>query len=157
MNQKKEEEDTVAMKPPPPPTVHSPVSSQQNPKKRKQSGRSVRAGLVFPVGRIHRHLKEGKYAERCSQGASIYLASVIEYLIFEMLELAGDAARDNKRKRIAARHIQLAVRNDAELAALLKRVTIPGSGRPPFVNVALVAGKKERKHFYEGKKAAAEP
>ena len=33
--------------------------------------RSSRAGLVFPVGRIHRLLKKGKYAERVGAGTVI--------------------------------------------------------------------------------------
>ncbi|KAJ3281830.1 Histone H2A type 1-C, partial [Rhizoclosmatium sp. JEL0117] len=54
--------------------------------------RSSRAGLQFPVGRIHRLLRKGNYAQRVGAGAPVYLAAVLEYLGAEILELAGNAA-----------------------------------------------------------------
>uniref|UniRef100_G1LU76 Histone H2A n=1 Tax=Ailuropoda melanoleuca TaxID=9646 RepID=G1LU76_AILME len=81
----------------------------------KAKTRSSRAGLQFPVGRVHRLLRKGNYAERVGAGAPVYLAAVLEYLTAEILELAGNAARDNKKTRIIPRHLQLAIRNDEEL------------------------------------------
>ena len=54
--------------------------------------RSTKAGLQFPVGRVHRFLKRGNYANRIGAGAPVYLAAVMEYLTAEVLELAGNAA-----------------------------------------------------------------
>jgi histone H2A len=44
------------------------------------------------------------------------------------LELAGNAARDNKKLRIVPRHILLAIRNDEELNKLLAGVTVASGG-----------------------------
>jgi|EP00979_Chaetoceros_neogracilis_P001520 histone H2A len=86
---------------------------------KKSVSRSAKAGLQFPVGRIGRFLKAGKYSTRVGGGAPVYLAAVLEYLCAEILELAGNAARDNKKSRIVPRHITLAVKNDEELNKLL--------------------------------------
>lgn len=113
-------------------------------KKTKKGGnvtKSTKAGLTFPVGRIHRHLKNGKYAERTGASGSVYLAAVLEYLTAEILELAGNAARDNKKARILPRHIQLAVRNDEELNKLLSHVTIAQGGSIPFIHAILLPKK----------------
>lgn len=108
----------------------------------KQVSRSQRAGLQFPVGRISRFLKQGKYSERVGAGAPVYLAAVLEYLAAELLELAGNAAKDNKKTRIIPRHIQLAVRNDEELNKLMHNATIAEGGVLPNINSNLVPGKK---------------
>ncbi|XP_078024450.1 histone H2A-like [Epinephelus lanceolatus] len=121
-------------------------------KKRKTGGkarakaktRSSRAGLQFPVGRVHRLLRKGNYAERVGAGAPVYLAAVLEYLTAEILELAGNAARDNKKTRIIPRHLQLAVRNDEELNKLLGGVTIAQGGVLPNIQAVLLPKKTEK-------------
>lgn len=59
----------------------------------------------------------------------------------QLLELAGNAARDNKKTRIIPRHIQLAVRNDEELSKLLGSVTIANGGVLPNINAVLLPKK----------------
>ncbi|XP_038978181.1 histone H2A-beta, sperm-like [Phoenix dactylifera] len=108
---------------------------------KKVRSRSRRAGLQFPIGGIARFLKTGKYADRVSEAASVYLAAVLEYLASEVVELAGTAARDNKKNRISPRHIQLAVRNDEELCKLLGSVTIASGGVTPHIDGRLVPNK----------------
>ncbi|XP_072889598.1 histone H2A-like [Hemitrygon akajei] len=109
--------------------------------KSKPKSRSSRAGLQFPVGRVHRLLRKGNYAERVGAGAPVYLAAVLEYLTAEILELAGNAARDNKKTRIIPRHLQLAVRNDEELNKLLGGVTIAQGGVLPNIQAVLLPKK----------------
>ena len=110
----------------------------------KAKTRSSRAGLQFPVGRVHRLLRKGNYAERVGAGAPVYLAAVLEYLTAEILELAGNAARDNKKTRIIPRHLQLAVRNDEELNKLLGKVTIAQGGVLPNIQAVLLPKKTEK-------------
>ncbi|KAK3732718.1 hypothetical protein QZH41_003064 [Actinostola sp. cb2023] len=64
----------------------------------------------------------------------------------EILELAGNAARDNKKARIIPRHLQLAVRNDEELNRLLGGVTIAQGGVLPNIQAVLLPKKAEKKH-----------
>ena len=111
----------------------------------KATSKSVKAGLQFPVGRIGRYLKKGKYATRLGAGAPVYLCAVLEYLCAEILELAGNAARDNKKSRIIPRHIQLAVRNDEELNKLLGGVTIASGGVLPNIHTVLLPKSKAKK------------
>jgi histone H2A len=108
---------------------------------KKSTTASAKAGLQFPVGRIGRYLRQGKYATRMGAGAPVYLAAVLEYLCAEILELAGNAARDNKKSRIVPRHITLAVKNDEELNKLLGGVTIAAGGVLPNIHAILLPKK----------------
>ena len=111
----------------------------------KTTSRSAKAGLQFPVGRVARYLRNQRAAARIGAGAPVYLAAVLEYLAAEILELAGNAARDNKKSRIIPRHIQLAVRNDEELNKLLGSVAIAGGGVLPNIHANLLPKKSQSK------------
>jgi len=112
--------------------------------KTKSKTRSYRAELQFPVGRVHRYLSKGHYASRIGSSTAVYLAAVLEYLTAEILELAGNVARDNKKSRIVPRHLQLAVRNDEDLNKLLSGVTIAQGGVLPNIQAILLPNKTEK-------------
>ena len=97
----------------------------------KQVSRSARAGLSFPVGRIARLLKHGRYAERVGIGAPVYLAAVLEYLVAEILEVSVMVVRQNKKNRIVPRYIFLGLKEDEEFNKLFAQTIITGSGVKP--------------------------
>ena len=104
--------------------------------------RSKRAGLQFPVGRIARLLRKGRYAPRIGNGASVYLTAVLEYLAAEVAELSANVAVHEKAKRITPRHMKLAISADNELHMLMKDVDMRQSGVLPFVHTALLPKSK---------------
>ena len=120
------------------------VKGGRGSSKKKPQSKSAKAGLTFPVARIGRYLKKNQYATRVGAGAPVYLAAVLEYLCAEILELAGNAARDNKKSRITPRHLQLAVRNDEELNKLLGGVTIASGGVLPNIHAVLLPKKSKK-------------
>ena len=101
-------------------------------KKRKAVSSSSRAGLIFPVGRTGRYLKNGRYSDRIGLSASVFLAGVCEYLASEILEMAGDICVEHKKQRITPRHIQLAVRNDVELNKMMAALAAPSNSLREF-------------------------
>ncbi|XP_060632151.2 histone H2A, sperm-like [Anolis sagrei] len=93
--------------------------------KRAKTSRSCRAGLIFPVSRIHRFLRRGDYAERIGSGASVYMAAVLQYLTYDIVDIAGNIASGDEKRRIVPEHLQQAISNDTELHSLLGGISFP--------------------------------
>merc|ERR1712151_77156 len=108
----------------------------------RATSRSARAGITFPVGRVARYMRNGRYTTRVGAGAPVYVAAVMEYLCAEVLELAGNAAKDNKRARVTPRFINLAVRNDEELSNFFANATVAQGGVLPHINPQLLPKRK---------------
>ena len=108
--------------------------------------RSAKAGLQFPVGRVHRQLKSRTPGRsRVNNSAAVYLSAILEYLTAEVLELAGNSSREQNFKRITPRHLQLAIRGDEELDNLVK-ATIAGGGVIPHIHRKLLKDSSKKKH-----------
>ncbi|KAE8231958.1 hypothetical protein CF326_g3011 [Tilletia indica] len=116
----------------------SPRGTQTASGKAKSVSQHHKAGLQFPVGRVHRYLKaQQPSGTRISGKAAVFTAAILEYLCAEVLELAGNACRDQGFKRINPRHLQLAIRGDEELDATIK-ATIAGGGVLPHIHKTLI-------------------
>ncbi|KAK5582499.1 hypothetical protein RB653_004084 [Dictyostelium firmibasis] len=115
----------------------------KNGEKSKPESRSARAGITFPVSRVDRLLREGRFAPRVESTAPVYLAAVLEYLVFEILELAHNTCSISKKTRITPQHINWAVGNDLELNSLFQHVTIAYGGVLPTPQQS--TGEKKKK------------
>ena len=63
----------------------------------------------------------------------------------EILELAGNAARDNKKSYINPKNITLAVKNDEELNKSLAGANIAAGGVLPNIHASLIPNKISNK------------
>lgn len=123
------------------------LSRTDAPKKQtkaKSEPRSHRAGLTFNISRVERVMMIETNAARKSATAAVYLAAVCEYVTAEILELAGNCARDHERVRITPRCIKLAIANDVELNTLFKDTIIPG-GVVPTIHQHFLPEQTSRK------------
>jgi len=124
----------------PEPEPLEPLPTTRIVPRKKRKTMSQKAGLTLNVRRVYKYLKAGKYAKRITMMGAVYLTSVLEYMTAEILELAGNAAEDNKKKRISPRHVMLAVMFDQELYAIFNegKVIMPGTGVAPFIHKELL-------------------
>lgn len=99
--------------------------------------KSEKAGLQFSVS-FFRAMLKAKLRTRVGATSPVYLAAVLEYISAEVLELAGNAAKDNRNRRITPRHVLLAIRSDQELDTLWDG-TIRDGGVVPHIHAFLVA------------------
>jgi histone H2A len=116
---------------------------------KKKTSSAVKAGLQFSPARMTRYLRRHLTSSRISPSAGVYMAAVIEYLSAEILELAGNAAKEQKRTRITPRHIMIAVRGDEELNKYVEG-NITHGGVMPFIHRQLLS-KEQKKREAAGK------
>lgn len=106
--------------------------------------KSQKAGLLFPVQRFITSFRKSHPHHRITETAGVYLTAVIEYMCSELLDLSGEKARREKRKRIIPQDLQLAINDDAELLKLLADVVIAQGGVTPHIEPVLMEKPKKR-------------
>ena len=105
---------------------------------------SAKKGSKFSAGRIATYCKNGRYSERIGAGSPIFMSGVLEYLVFEVIELAAAEAKRDKKARINPNHIQLAIKNDPELAKFFGNGDFVNTQYVPKVKVEKPNGKKKK-------------
>jgi hypothetical protein len=117
-------------------------------------GRSAKAGLIFPVARADKLIRQYRPSIRGKRGrvsltAPIYIAGVVEYLTAEVLDIAGSITKDHKKKRITPEMIRKAFEGDPDLHRTIGSNTyISGSGESCLMHYKLrniIAKNIERK------------
>ena len=113
-------------------------------KGKKSVSRSSKAGLIFPVGRIARHMRKARVASRIGAGAPVFVAAVLQYITAEVLDKAKGTLKSGA-KRITPRSANLGIMSDEELKHVFSEVTIAAGGvEPDNIHTALL-GKKAQK------------
>ena len=126
-----------------------PLGIMGKPAKKKSTSRAEKAGLLFPVSKFNRHMRDSRKSKRVAAAAPVYMAAVLEYATTEILELA-EKELGKKKKRITPLELTRAIRKDDELAALLGGAAVFATDRVKNVSQAI-------KYVPKAPKATAEP
>ena len=94
--------------------------------KTKSVSKSTKAGLLLPVSRINNTMKATSTIKRVGESAPVYATAVLEYIMTEIIDLAGrnTARAKPKRKRITPEDISIAIRTDPSLAKLCRGIAM---------------------------------
>lgn len=113
--------------------------------KSKKTTKTSKAGLIFAIPRVENIIRNN-FNGRVSETAPIYLTAILEYISSELLELSGNATRDNKKIIIQPKHLMMAIENDIELKYLAKAVdfVVLGGGVLPHIHPILLKSKKSK-------------
>ena len=138
----------------------TPMEKKKNPQPPQLVGmqgnrgpsKEERAGLQFSVSRCGRFLRKGRYAERLGAGAPVYMAAVAEYLLAEILEIAGGKTQEEGRHLITPKILAYCVKGDEELNKVFGENTVfHEGGKPPIgINATLLSKKQKKELIQEG-------
>jgi histone H3 len=119
----------------------------------KHSSRQDKAGILFPPSISEKFLRNFGFSKiMVTKSAPVYLASVLQHLVMDILTNASKMTKENNRVRITIRDLELTVRTDKELSKLFEKCNINfiGGGVVPQIHESLL-NKKPRKKRKNGK------
>ena len=70
------------------------------------------------------------------------MAAVMEYVCAEILEISGEICKKSGKQRLMPRHIELALRDDEDLARHFQNKIVAGGGTAPYINPCISPQKK---------------
>lgn len=85
---------------------------------KKKISKSTKAGVMFPVSKLKRKLKQ-HYLGPVSDNAAVYLAGALDFLVAETFAITYHCITQHHKKRIAPKHLSLAMNADHEFQLLL--------------------------------------
>jgi|EP00966_Prymnesium_polylepis_P168686 histone H2A len=122
-----------------------------NDVKKKMVSKSQKAGLTFPISRLNHVLKRKSGMKRVGASAPVFLTAVAEYVVAEIINIAGAHTKAAKpvRKRITPEDVSLAIRGDEDLSKLCASVVVYSGDKINNIADALKPNKRsasDRKH-----------
>ncbi len=113
-----------------------------------KGSRQNKSNIIFPPSIIEKFLRNfGTSKLMITSLAPVFLAAVLEYITYEIIDLASITAKDNKRVRITIRDLEVVIRCDVELNKLFNKLNVSflGGGVLPFIHSSLLNKKKKKK------------
>lgn len=132
--------------------VAAPLSGKE---KKAAASRSSKAGLTMPVSRVNRHLKLSRVTERVGCTTPVFMACVLEYVLSEVLELAGNKCQKDKHKRVSVSDIVYAIRTDKELHKLMEGFRFFTGDKLQNVSQAVTLEEEKVKKVRNGEKLSS--
>ena len=131
---------------------HKSIENFTNKKVSKGSSRQGKAGIIFPPSIVEKFLRNFGYSKvMVTSSSPVFLATILEHFVSELLISAIKFANTNKRIRITIRDLELSVRNNKELSEVFNKINISfiGGGVIPYIHSSLIATKQRKKKVLE--------
>jgi len=112
--------------------------------------RQDKAGIVFPPSICEKFLRNFDFSKiMLTRTSPVYFASVLEFIVSNILVDAIKVASENNHVRLTIRDLELAVRKNKELCYIFDnfKISFIGGGVLPNIHESLLNKKPRKKQF----------